>query len=240
MAGFFGSGGSSKERFHPKLVLLFPLGDDSNEPLSVGPKLNTVVGTPTLVSGKRGYARQFNGSQAYAHSASSGVELNIVAPGYNWTIMFWIYPTDITGTKTIYVVRSISALRNIRVRINAGALEVRGETTTYMKKNNIVSANTWQHFAITYDYVSPNWSLYKDGSPVTLDVNNSGTTDTVLYIGMLGTFYDRFPAIGGIVSGLTPTVSEGFVGIIDDVRGYMGILSAEEIVSEMNKTYGQG
>ena len=101
-------------------------------------------------------------------------------------------------------------------------------TTDYNKTGGIISLNTWHHVAVTYNSTTAGVDavLYIDGSSITLSGTASAGTvvsdaGQKIRIGARGTGLDR-----------------EFNGLIDEVRLYDKILSADEV--SKNYTNGLG
>ncbi len=132
------------------------------------------------------------------------------------SILVWFYPTDLTGTRTIFT----DPCPELRMYTSNTAAYGAAYSNVSMGS---VSVNNWYFGAVTHDHpmglVGTVIKSYIDGnfvSQATRTVTENGYTN------------EEF-GIGGKITGDSCSVPEVFKGYIDEVRIYNRALSAEEI-----------
>ena len=139
---------------------------DGNTHDIVGPNTGALVNGATFAAGAVGQAFSFDG-------VNDHVSLGAVNLPSTFTIDAWIKPTTFANIPHI-----LSAFGRYFFRIeNTGALGLRivnsDGLTRYITTNPVITTNTWQHVAVTYDRYAPagqRMKFYVNGSAVAADV----------------------------------------------------------------------
>jgi len=187
---------------------------------------NASTGTPTgttIVTGKYGSARSFNGSSDYI-SIPSNSNLN---PTSAITITAWVKPDDAArSTWQEFVAKGPSSDRQyfLRPKTNDGLLQgaiyLSDQSIRYTTGVTPLQNATWSHVAMTYDASTGIVNLYINGV-LDKSADTAGgsinTTTEILAIGRLGS-----------------TSAEYYDGSIDDVRIYNYVRSADQITEDMD------
>ncbi|MFV0268591.1 MAG: LamG-like jellyroll fold domain-containing protein, partial [Draconibacterium sp.] len=178
----------------------------------------TNYGATRGATGKVGNAFSFDGGDYVVINNHTDIT------GYNeFTLSAWIYPTSVTGTKTI--ISKNTSGRDFTLNINStpkvgahfhGATGYRtcASTTT-------PSTNQWIHAVATWS--NNQWKIYYNG---------------VLESTCTHTGYDPPWTGGNMYIGSLTTSSEKFSGLIDEVRVYNRALSATDVTALYNYTGG--
>ena len=127
----------------------------------------SIVGTLGYTNGTVGQAMVFDGSSYVAIPASSS--LNIGAPGSGVTIEGWIKPGGGGVGMPVVEWSSPSAIGlhlwvEAGYRLFANVMDTSNVSHTLISANNAVSANSFQHVALTYDKSSGQAVLYLNGA----------------------------------------------------------------------------
>jgi len=203
-------------------------GDENDLSGGMNAKLNDIA----FAAGKSGKAFSFNGtSSSVKIPASPSLD---VGTGSGFTVMAWIKPTDVTQDHPLFE-WSDSNYWGVHLHIAPGQPTVgssgpAGPGQLYANvvdsyggwhplgsAMDAVTANVFQHVALTYDKVSGVATIYCNGQVVSqrkLGSFNTRTSARDLYLG-------RRPAPSDEVS--------TFAGLMDDAALFNRALSAEEI-----------
>ncbi|MBM7565896.1 LamG-like jellyroll fold domain-containing protein [Paenibacillus sacheonensis] len=162
------------------------------------------VNGASWVTGRSGYALQFNGTGNYVGLGSPSV-LNFSG---KITMSAWIKPSSITGTGAILYHQQTSGDNpQMVLRINGSTLE--GGSYSISSGLHFVSMplttgdlNVWMHVALTYDGTA--WRIYKNGVLVNSSTDAQGA----------------ITASGSWMIGATPYGDQFFSGQIYDARVY--------------------
>lgn len=132
----------------------------------------SLMGSPTWVAGKYGYALQFNGSTQYSTVADNPA-LEIAGP---WTVACWVKPLALPSTTAALVIKGIlDANENYHLALtSAGKVEVGfadGTTRHTATGATVLSVGTWYHLVGWYDKV--NLKLYVNGNLDAIAANTS-------------------------------------------------------------------
>jgi len=182
----------------------------------------TLSGGPDFVSGEVDQALAFDGANDYAR-VTGAPSLN-VGVGSGMTIDAWIKPGDVAsqrpliefsgGTTGVHMWTSVTfggAVGPANLYVNLG--DTSGASHIISSAPGIMTANSWQHVALTYDRTTGVAMLYRNGAVVAQQ--NLGIfpplTSTDLYIG-------RRPGTGFF-----------YLGQIDELDLFNRVLSAAEI-----------
>jgi len=147
----------------------------------------------------------------YFNGANYAVTTSVFTPSASGSVSFWMYPEELTDTGTyrimgndnLWEVRLLQVSSTWRVNNELGGLVLSSIST--------ISINTWYHVVCTYE--SGDGEVYVNGI---FDVDGTvGTTTPSEYL-----------AIGNRTG-----ATEGFKGILDDLRIYNRVLSAAEIAT---------
>jgi hypothetical protein len=174
-------------------------------------------------SGLQNKALSFNGTNQYVSIADNSA-LDITP---NITLSAWVYPTNLTGYRTILSKRDISGTEgNYSIRTSGDELEfyyASGSWQVYATSSANLAINRWYYVAATYD-----------GSTIKIYLNGKLLNGSCI----AGTCNVSLPsndnnnlAIGR--AGDNPT--EYFQGTIDEIRIYDQALSATEIKVDYNQ-----
>jgi len=176
---------------------------------SAGPNPRSIVGTNTTytISGAGATAWSFgstgslalNGAQYVNTPTSSAFTLGTG----DFTIEYWIYMTDVTGTKRICGNVTTNSDTGFSMDTNGTGISIGGwATTTYFTPSPSLSSvflNKWVHVA--WVRISGVETLYLNGvsiGSVTRSLNFSGIGG--VYVGVAGSFNVNFPMIGNITN----------------------------------------
>ena len=188
----------------------------------------TATGT-TVVAGKYGDARSFNGTSNYI-SVANNATLN---PASAFTVEAWVKLNSLPGASTNYNIVSketycTQGYRLLSVGYGNGGkfyfLVCGLAGTPAIVGTTVPTIGTWYHVAGVYD--GANLKLYVNGLPEGTPPIASGTITNT--IGSMG--------IGSYNGGSL----EFMDGTIDDVRIYNYARSASQILEDMNKTAPSG
>jgi len=197
----------------------------------------TLTNGPKRAIGKLGQALDFDGVDDYVN-AGTGSSLSLLGPV---TISAWIYPRTFGGaSKGRIVGRGTSGIANsvgfsvnnsdITAGLSFGSHYDVLSLQTY-SSNNTITLNTWQHVTVTWDGTTDRTKVlfYVNGIKTGRQDNGDGSDGSVtrvsdstcsLLIGVQG-------GDGGDCN--VDTGTRDFDGLIDDVRVYNRVLSADEI-----------
>jgi Concanavalin A-like lectin/glucanases superfamily len=168
----------------------------------------TVVGTPQWVAGYDGGALQLEGSNWV--DCDNGADLTITGP---LTIACWVNPAGLTGDHAF-------AGRNGAYHFKSHGSALRF-TTPGVKDHDapdaILQTGTWQHVAVTFDPNAVGGAIFYING-VQMDQVDASTLPA-------GT--------GPFLIGNNQWANQTFVGMIDDVRVYNKVLSADDIKQAM-------
>jgi hypothetical protein len=180
---------------------------------------NGTISGATWTTGRSGNALSFNGTNAMVTIPDSS-SLRLTSA---MTIAAWVRPTTVSGWRTVlmkerpgslaYTLYSHDTTRPAAwISVGGADLDAAG--------GSALAANVWAHMAATFDGVT--LRLYINGSQVATRALNGAMPSSTnpLRIG------------GNTIWG------EYFAGLIDDVRVYASVLSASQIVSDMNTPVG--
>ncbi|MBL7738170.1 MAG: hypothetical protein JNK14_03055 [Chitinophagaceae bacterium] len=202
----------------------------------------TLTNTPARAAGKYGQGVNLNGSNQYINIADhNNFTLD---PSQNYTWSTWVRNNNFTEWGTVwsqtlntsnffyfYAHSSSDAdggpvTNGVSVYwwVNGGASKIGAHSS-----NNVLTAGVWSHVAITYNAGQPQnnrFSIYVNGVDVTVrtDVSSAGTITTIN------------PA--NIRIGSNQPFGEYLNGSVDEVRFYNKLLSATEVVADMNTPIG--
>jgi hypothetical protein len=223
-AGWLGYSKYKRGHLPPDLVGLWS-GEDGGNDLVGGSKAKLT--DITFAEGKVGKAFSFNGTSSSIKIAANS-NLNVGA-GNGFTITAWINPSDVSQSHPIVEWNTGSGALGVHFYISvtfpgnlyASIMDSGGSGHQIYTKSAVVSANVFQHVALTYDKASGVATLYCNGSVVLQQVLGSFTPQTTfdLYLG-------KRPLTRG------DTFSSGsltFAGLLDEAAIYNCALSASEI-----------
>lgn len=230
---------SSTSAFPSSLITLLPLDEDPSggAPQMLDLTSNNVdftsAGSMTSgdsVAAKVGNGLDFDGADDDINVATPTV-ISDAQKGNN-SIAAWIYPHTVSGDPVYPVIwsnvlfggsygGSYALLRTVgadTLMLQAGSSHASGDGALSKSQNNVVALNTWQHVVFVYDSSTKKWSIYKDGTALTLSTQTGAsnvppTVTRTLYVGN-----DK-------LAGAT----RDFDGLLDDFRWYSKALSASEI-----------
>ena len=181
----------------------------------------TAVAT-TVVAGKYGTARSFNGSSDNI-SVLDSTSLHV---GGTFTIEAWVNPNNLSSRYGIFSTRLANPAGSWQLEVgtgNAGTARVSVTgvgTWIFDSVNSVISAGTWTHIAYVRSSNSDTGTLYINGSPVSSSATTAYTITDNTNNKMIGE---------GSVS------LQKFPGLIDDVRLYNYARTAAQVV--LDKDY---
>lgn len=203
------------------LVLYLPFDEGSGDvarDLSGNGNDGKLVKNPKWVDGKFGKALEFDGSNYVEVPDSDSLDME-----EEITIAAWIFP-KLSGSQWQGVVtKGLDAQENYELLINTGGFMHTGwlfdTGRVWANRGNagILSAEEWQHIAVTYK--PGEWVSYLNGEVV--DTNTSAKGKMV-------------PDDEPLVVGDERPMNRLFQGIIDEVALFNRALSQEEIKEIMN------
>lgn len=179
---------------------------------------------PTSAQDARwGYQLSFDGTNDYftANSVSAAVADN------SWTIEFWFRSArNVTYTEAIFSFNPAGGTNRIEMGVGPSTgnklyLYSSGSAPTTVYGTTTLSANTWNHVAVTFNYSDNTMSLYLNGSS-TAEVSRvypvgNRVQSTDLF--SLGQEWDN------------ATASGFFGGQMDEVRIWLGVRSNSDITA---------
>ncbi len=200
---------------------------ESNANDFAGSNNGTPVGALGYTNGLVGKAFVFDGSTSYIPLPASP-SLNIGATGSGITIECWIMPSafdvNISGAPIAeWDSASTDGLEfwsggNLFANIN----DTTGTGHTFASADGILTTNTWQHVALTYDKASGNAVIYRNGLVVA--TNHVGTL----------TPQTTYPLNIGRRTGQPIGLNDTYGGLMDELALYNRALSQTEIQSIYN------
>ena len=187
----------------------------------------TLTGGPTWVDGKRGKALNFDGNDdlVNAGSATSLDQLPAI------TVSAWIYPRNVAAASDdVFSKRTAAGASGWKFgpsSTGAGRLSFVVDYDTdlnHTSNSNVISANVWQHIAISWDgsTSAANARIYINGVETTYAQTTNGTTNRVS------------DAANPLTIGAQSDGGNPYNGLIDEVRIYNRALSAAEIQTLYN------
>mgnify|MGYP001617332601 CR=1 FL=1 len=175
----------------------------------------TATGT-TIISGKVGKARSFNGTSDYVAVAGNG-GLNITD---NLTLSAWIKPTTLTQASNPEIIAKSTGAFFYRMRFISGGtirFNAYGTSDTTLDTTATLTANSWNHVEMVYN-----------GSTKAIYINgNLSTSESTT--GSMASEANNNLYIGNLVS------SEYFSGSIDQVRIYNYARTQAQIAWDYNR-----
>src|SRR5260221_2192018 len=207
------------------LVSWWPLEGDADDSFGVNPA--TLFGSPLFGAGEVGQGLSFDGVNDYAKVAASP-SLNVGA-GDGFTVELWINPSDVAHLRPMLEwnsgTGSIGTLFWVAVPTSfgggSGSLfgsvgDLSGGTHQISTTTGLLSTNSFQHVALTYEKASGAAAIYLNGVAVAQTNLGSFTPQTTypLYFGLRPS---------GPFSGIY------FEGIMDEIGLYSRSLTATEI-----------
>jgi hypothetical protein len=211
------------------LVAWWPAEQNPND--VAGTHHATLLGRTGYGAGRVGSAFAFRGGESGARIPASR-ELNVGA-GPGFTIEGWINPADLSvrsplvewnrgGSNIVEWGVHLYILGPDEFDLGAGNLyanlaDASGQPHFIMAPGGTVTANTWQHIALTYDRESGMGRLYRNGAVVGESQLGNFTPETTfdLYLG-------RRPAGDAVLS---------YNGMLDEISIYGRALGADEIAA---------
>ena len=200
---------------------------ESNLLDSIGGSIATVNGALAYTNGEVGQAFVFDGSTSYLSFPASS-NLDIGATGSGITVECWIMPSafdvDVSGAP---IVEWDSAFTdglqfwsggNLFANIN----DTTGTGHTFASANGILTTNSWQHVALTYDKASGNAVIYRNG--IVVATNSVGTV----------TPQTTYPLNIGRRTGQPIGLNDTYGGLMDELSLYKRALSQGEIQAIYN------
>jgi hypothetical protein len=121
-----------------------------------------------------GNALNFNGSNQYVTVNNTSTINNLGLTGY--TLEAWVYPTSVSGVKSILRKTSDYNLYIIDGSVAAEVWPMGSGNTTWIKAlpvtANILTTNTWAHIAATWNKTTGTFKLYINGTEVAATITN--------------------------------------------------------------------
>src|SRR5437867_3989091 len=171
--------------------------------------------SPVFAAGRMGNAVSLNGVNQYVQvSSTTGLNLSNAI-----TLAAWVNPADLSSYRNV-IIKGAAGSRGFGMNIISGALNFVNVGGADFTSTVTLSTNAWQHIAITWNAITGEVKLYKNGTLAQTIISSSSViapTDTdVLVVGrwLGGTSY--------------------FGGLIDDLRIYNGVLAASDILALYN------
>ena len=176
----------------------------------------TTRGTTWTTAGKFGGALVFNGTDAWV-TVADAASLRLTTA---MTLAAWVFPTTTTGKRDILLKEGTNVdIYNLYARNEHGQPESNvfvGGTNRIAQGGGGLAANVWTHVAGTYD-----------GATLRLFLNGVQVASTTVS-GAVAT------STGPLRIGGNSIWGEFFQGRIDEVRIYNDVLTAAEILADMN------
>ena len=174
-------------------------------------------GTPTSVNfnvaGKFGNAGSFNGS-------SSRIAIpNIVNQAADHSVSLWIKPTNFSANRGALSMFNGSHL--LVYVTTDGGINSNGGASSDGTTAGTITANSWNHVVLTYNYASTTYTMYVNGV-------NKGTSTNFNFSG-------RTNSIGCHNAG--SSFVDYFLGSIDQVRIFNKALSSTEVTTLYDEVY---
>ncbi len=202
---------------------------ESNANDSLGTYNGTPQGGLTFTTGKSGNAFTFNGT-----SAEIALADNFKFTGGEFSVSFWVYPTDVTNAQgvvtnfqqtsffTVYWGWKIW-LYNGKITFTKG----NGTTTPYSLDSNTLSINTWYHVTFTRSDSNNRTRCYINGSLVSSDTD----THTISY------YITHYPRIGSRKSYDTTDLFMKSGSKIDELNFHNREITQAEVTELQTKYY---
>jgi MBG domain-containing protein/concanavalin A-like lectin/glucanase superfamily protein/YDG domain-containing protein/Big-like domain-containing protein len=193
----------------------------------------TMANPSSFAIGKNGQAFSFDGFNDYLTIPAS-TSLNVgAATGNSFTLTAWIKPEDIINQQPLFEwsggQTGVHFWTSVPGGSGSGSLyaniaDTSGSGHAIYSPSGILTANSYQHVALTYDYASGTAALYLNGAALNL---NGGSVKSI----SLGQFIPRTDS--NLYIGTRPGILK-FAGAMDDLQLYNRALSPAEI----NAIYG--
>jgi hypothetical protein len=152
---------------------------ENNANDSLGLRNGTPYGGLTYSTGKSGNAFTFNGT-----SAEVALSDNFRFTGGEFSVSFWVYPTDVTNAQGVvtnfYQTNFFTIYWGWLIWLYNGKItfsRCNGTTTPYSLDSNTLSINTWYHVTFTRSNSNNRTRCYINGSLVSSDTD----THTISY-----------------------------------------------------------
>ena len=218
-AGWFGYSKYKRGHLPSGLVGLWSGEGDGNDSVGGGKATLTDI---TFAEGKLGRAFSFNGTSSSIKIPANS-NLNVGA-GDGLTVMAWINPSDISRAHPIVEWNTGSGALGVHFYISvtypgslyASIMDSGGSGHLIYTTSAVVTANVFQHVALTYDKASGVATLYCNGSLVVQQTLGSFTPQTT---------FDLYLGKRPLTHGETYSVP----GLLNEAAIYNRALSAEEI-----------
>ena len=222
----------------PGAVSLWRGENNAND--SIGANNPATVQNITYTAGEIGQAMVFNGTNSYIQYPASG-SLNVGTNSSGFTLDAWLFLVNTQYLESMFEWNTGSGTGDGPVGLQFAVAPYNGQvdgdlnanledtTTAFHNFNSVgtlVSYGSFQHVALTYDRISGNAVIYRNGVVVAnANLGNSFTTQTTfpLYLG--------WRAAGNFVS----PASNALQGDLDEPTIYNRPLSASEIIAIYNQ-----
>lgn len=186
-------------------------------------------GYTAVLQNNAGFTTQaHSGARAASFSASNAwVEVATMDLGDTYTITGWLFVPDlvqslpIVGNVAQYSPGNGFQLHVNGARLGLGTGDGSENICTYLSTADVLTANTWQHVAVTIDRTAGTVVLYHNGVAVPATTNGSCSVG-----GLNGSFSTNKGLVMGGFGG-APSGS----GSLDDIRVYDSVLSATGIAA---------
>jgi hypothetical protein len=188
---------------------------------ATGPTTFCAGGSVTLKStgSSLGDALNFNGNNQYVNVTPTASINSLGLTGY--TLEAWVYPTDVSGVKSILRKTGDYNLYIIDGSVAAEVWPNGIGNSTFIRTtpiaSNVIPNNAWSHVAATWNKTTGIISLYVNG----VNVSSSTLTTT----------------IGGtepLLIGLSSIYNQPFAGKLDEVRIWDTVRSATQVANSRN------
>jgi chitodextrinase len=185
-------------------------------------KTGTLTNGVTWTTGHSGNALSFDGGTGYVTVNGGGVLANLRSTGV--TVSAWIRPASSGAGGGGRVLDKNGGGGGWVLKMNEGVLQFSGDSfaTASARRNSAaaVSMNTWQHVVAT-------WDGSTSGSQIHVYVNGVAS-DGVTSDGAGAVIDDSTGPLG--IGNRPSDAARGFDGLIDDVRVYDRVLTANEVL----------
>lgn len=181
------------------------------------------------------FVHVFNGESAIELPGSGSYVLvnqsESLIMGSEWTLEGWVNPSNMNaknildnGTVNLYTNRNSSSIYK-KNSLGIKFIKDDGSAVRFSTSDSSITQDTWNHFALSYNYGLSRFKVYINGNEEELTV-----TDSLIF---------DMPLIGNndspLIIGNNITYLRGLLGVIDELRIWNVARSGEDIRSTMEE-----